>query len=376
VSDTPSAHPPGGEIIVYQTEDGSSRIRVLLEGETVWLTQAMIAELYQTSVPNVNIHLKNIYSENELDESATIKESLIVRQEGSRQVSRNVLHYNLEAVLAVGYRVQSPRGTQFRQWATERLSEYLVKGFTLDDERLKGESGLVDYFDELLVRIREIRASEKRVYQRIREIFTLAADYREGEETTQVFFATMQNKMHFAATGMTAAEIVRRRADASQPNMGLTTWKGGRVIKRDVTTAKNYLDAREIDTLNRITVMFLDQAEFRAERRQDICMHDWAVFLDKFLNDTELPVLAGAGSVRHEAAQGWAHEQYDAFAERRRRAAEAEAEQRYMDDLQDSAKLLESRRDEATAPKKPKKTKGKSGGKTAKCGPGRKKGDQ
>ena len=235
---------PGGEIVVYQSEGGSNQIRVLLDGETVWLTQQQMADLYQTSVPNVNIHLKNIYADGELNAAATIKDYLIVRHEGSRQVSRRVLHYNLEAILAVGYRVQSPRGTQFRQWATARLNEYLVKGFTLDDERLKGGKGLVDHFDELLARIREIRASEARVYQRIREIFSLASDYREGEEQTQTFFATMQNKMHYAATGMTAAEIVRRRADAGQANMGLTAWKGGRVIKRDVGTAKNYLDAK------------------------------------------------------------------------------------------------------------------------------------
>jgi hypothetical protein len=347
---------PGGEIVVYQAEDGESRIRVLLDGDTVWLTQAMIAELYQTTVPNVNLHLKNIYVEGELRRGATIKDYLMVRQEGARQVSRNVLHYNLEAILAVGYRVQSPRGTQFRQWATARLHEYLVKGFTLDDERLKGGGGLTDYFDELLGRIREIRASEARVYQRIREIFALAADYREGEEETQRFFATMQNKMHHAATGMTAAEIIRRRANSGEANMGLTTWKGGRVLKRDVGTAKNYLEAGEIDTLNRITVMFLDQAEFRAQRRRDIRMNDWEVLLDKFLRDTELPVLAGAGSVSHGAAVDWAEAQYDAFAERRRLAAEGEAETRYVEDLRNSARTLETGRMKAGAPRKTGKT--------------------
>ena len=223
---------PSGEIIVYQAADGGSRIRVLLEGETVWLTQAMIAELYQTTPQNITIHLKSIYEEGELPKAATCKESLQVRQEGARQVRRSLKHYNLDVILAVGYRVRSPRGTQFRQWATARLGEYLVKGFTLDDERLKGGSGLVDYFDELLARIREIRASEARVYQRIREIFSLACDYREGEEETQRFFATVQNKMHHAATGMTAAEIIRRRADADKANMGLTAWKGGRVLKQ------------------------------------------------------------------------------------------------------------------------------------------------
>ncbi|HPT26237.1 MAG TPA: virulence RhuM family protein [Bryobacteraceae bacterium] len=332
----------GGEIVVYRTEDGDSRIRVLLEGETVWLTQTLIAELYETTVPNVSIHLKHIYTEGELAEGATIKDCLIVRNEGGRQVSRRVRHYNLEAILAVGYRVQSPRGTQFRQWATARLNEHLVKGFTLDDERLKGGAGLVDYFDELLARIREIRASEARVYQRIREIFALASDYLEGEDETQRFFAMMQNKMHHAATGMTAAEIIRRRADHDKANMGLTSWKGGRALKRDVGTAKNYLDAAEIDTLNRITVMFLDQAEFRAQRRQDIRMRDWEGLLDKFLRDTELPVLDGPGTVSHEAALDWAYQQYDAFIERRRLAAEAEAGSRYLEDLQDAARVLET----------------------------------
>ena len=236
-------HPPGGEIIVYQVENGGSRIRVLLQGETVWLTQNMMAELYQTTKQNISLHILNIYEEGELDPEPTVKKYLTVRQEGSRTVQRVLDHYNLDMIIAVGYRVKSGVATRFRQWATARLREYLVKGFTLDDERLKGGSGLVDYFDELLARIREIRASEARIYQRIREIFALACDYREGEEQTQRFFATMQNKMHYAATGLTAAEIIRHRADAGQTNMGLTTWKGGRVLKRDVVTAKNYLDA-------------------------------------------------------------------------------------------------------------------------------------
>jgi hypothetical protein len=281
---------PGGEIIVYQVEGGGNQIRVLLEGETVWLTQNQMTKLYQTTKQNISLHIQNIYEDGELSPEATVKQYLTVRQEGNRAVKRLLEHYNLDMILAVGYRVRSARGVQFRQWATGRLREYLVKGFTLDDERLKGGNGLVDHFDELLARIREIRASEARVYQRIREIFSLADDYQEGTEETQVFFATMQNKMHYAASGMTAAEIVRCRADATKVNMGLTTWKGGRVIKRDVSTAKNYLDATEIDTLNRITVMFLDQAEFRAQRRQDIHMGDWEAFLDKFLRDTVLQV--------------------------------------------------------------------------------------
>jgi len=343
---------PGGEIVVYQAEGGGNQIRVLLEGETVWLTQNLLAELYQTSKQNVSYHIRSIYEEGELVPEATVKKYLTVRQEGSRTVQRPIDHYNLDMIIAVGYRVKSPVATRFRQWATIRLREYLVKGFTLDDERLKGGKGLVDHFDELLARIREIRASEARVYQRIREIFALASDYREGEQETQRFFATMQNKMHYAATGHTAAEIVHRRAAADKANMGLTSWKGGRVLKRDVGTAKNYLDAREIDTLNRITVMFLDQAEFRAQRRQDIRMADWEGFLDKFLRDTELPVLTGPGTVSREAAIEWAEEQYDGFVERRRLAAEAEAEVRYVEDLRSSAKALETERKKQPAKKK------------------------
>ena len=349
---------PSGEIVVYRTEDGRNRIRVLLEDETVWLAQAALAELFETTKQNISLHIKNIYEEGELTPEATVKEYLTVRQEGERSVRRMVEYYNLDMILAVGYRVRSPRGTQFRQWATEHLREYLVKGFTIDDERLKGGGGLADYFDELLARIREIRASEARVYQRIRDIFALASDYVEDEHETQRFFAAMQNKMHYAAAGMTAAEIIRERADAAKPNMGLMAWKGGHVLKRDVSTAKNYLDAKEIDTLNRITVMFLDQAEFRAQRRQDIRIRDWETFLDKFLRDTELPVLENAGTVSREQALAWAGGQYDAFAERRRLAAEAEAERRYLDDLRSSAQRLETERTakKKTSPRKGAKT--------------------
>jgi len=329
-----------GELLIYPAAGNAGGIRVLLAGETVWLTQAQIAELYQTTPQNITQHLKAIYRERELDEAATCKEYLQVRKEGARTVSRRPKHYRLEAILAVGYRVRSARGTEFRQWATARLSEYLVKGFTLDDERLKGNRSPVDYFDELLARIREIRASEARVYQRIREIFAMAVDYREGEQATQCFFAIMQNKVHYAATGLTAAEIVRRRADAGRPNMGLNTWKGGRVLKQDVGIAKNYLDDREIDVLNRITVMFLDQAEFRAMRRQDIRLADWDGFLDKFLRDTELPVLDSAGKVSHAEAKDWADRQYDAFAERRRLEAEQAAEGRYLEDLRSAAESM------------------------------------
>jgi len=347
---------PASEIILYQTEDGRNRVEVRLEHETVWLTINQMAELFQVDKSGISRHLRNIYETGELQKEATVAKYATVQEEGGRHVSRDLKYYNLDAIISVGYRVNSIRGTQFRIWATQRLSEYIVKGFALDDERLKGRDRLADYFDELLARIREIRASEKRVYQRIREIFSLASDYREGEQDTQVFFATMQNKMHFAAAGMTAAEIVRRRADAEQANMGLTAWSGGRVLKRDVPTAKNYLDTQEIDTLNRIVVMFLDQAEFRAQRRQDIKMGDWVGSLDKFLRDTELPVLEGAGSVSQEAARSWAESQYGHFVERRRLQAEQAAEEQYLEDLQSSAKALEeTRKKPASKREKPKK---------------------
>jgi hypothetical protein len=339
---------PDSEIILYQTEDGQNRIEVRLEHETVWLTINQMAELFQVDKSGISRHLKNIYETGEVRREATVAKFATVQNEGGRQVSREIEYYNLDAIISVGYRVNSIRGTQFRIWATQRLREYIVKGFTLDDERLKGRDQLADYFDELLARIREIRASEKRVYQRIREIFALASDYREGERETQLFFATMQNKMHFAATGMTAAEIVRRRANATQANMGLTAWSSGRVLKRDVPTAKNYLDAHEIDTLNRIVVMFLDQAEFRAQRRQDIKMRDWPDFLDIFLRDTELPVLEGTGSVSQDDARVWAEAQYDRFAERRRLEAEQAAEKQYIEDLRSAAKTLQAKRSKSS----------------------------
>jgi hypothetical protein len=239
--------PEQSQILIYQSDLGKTRLEVRLQDESVWLTQNLMAELYQTTKQNISLHIQNIYEEGELVPEATVKKYLTVRQEGGRQVKRALEYYNLDMIISVGYRVKSLVATRFRQWATARLKEYIVKGFTLDDERLKGVSSVTDYFDELLARIREIRASEARVYQRIREIFKLATDYREGQKETQLFFATMQNKMHYAAAEMTAAEIIRERASAKKPNMGLTSWKGGRVIKRDVVTAKNYLDTSEIE---------------------------------------------------------------------------------------------------------------------------------
>ncbi|MBN2842951.1 MAG: virulence RhuM family protein, partial [Sedimentisphaerales bacterium] len=230
---------PKGELLVYQGQGLDSPIQVRLEGESVWLSQKLLAELYGIAVPTINEHITNIYEENELSPEATIRKYLIVQNEGGRQVKRLVDYYNLEMIIAIGFRVRSRRGSQFRKWAADRLSEYLVKGFVLDDERLKGNAGIVDYFDELLARIREIRASEARVYLMLRNIFSLASDYQEGEKQTKLFFAAMQNKMHYAATGQTAAEIIKARVDGQLPNSGLTNWKGSRVLKSDIGVAKN-----------------------------------------------------------------------------------------------------------------------------------------
>lgn len=342
--------PPGTELILYQTEDRRTRVEVRLAGGTVWLTQAQMAELFQTSVPNINVHLKEIYAEGELDQGATIKSYLIVRQEGSRTVSRAVQHYSLEVILSVGYRVRSPRGTQFRQWATTRLKEYLVKGFALDDERLRNPPGLgvPDYFDELLERIRDIRASERRMYLRVRDILALAADYEPTAAETQRCFRVIQNKLHYSVTGKTAAELIVERADHAASNMGLTSWKGDVVRKSDVTVAKNYLREDEIDGLNRIVVMFLDFAEDQARRRKQIFLRDWQERLDDFLRFNERSVLDNAGSVSHDAAERPAHREYDQFQERRRIEAEQEAERRHLEEISETIRSLPRAKTDAT----------------------------
>ncbi|MFA5662105.1 MAG: virulence RhuM family protein [Bacteroidales bacterium] len=332
------------KVLLYTSADQKHRLEVFLEDDTVWLSQRQLADLYQVGVNTINYHIKQIYLDGELEQEATIRNYRIVQSEAKREVTRSVEFYNLELILAVGYRVRSPRGVEFRQWATQRLKEYIVKGFTLDDERLKGNDTITDYFDELLARIRDIRASEKRAYLRIREIFALAVDYDPQSRAAQLFFATMQNKMLFAATGKTAAEIVAERANATKANMGLTNWKGSVVRKGDVTIAKNYLDAQEIDILNRIVSMFLDMAEFRLLRHQQIHCQQWDAYLDKFLRDNELPVLESAGSISHEQAKELAEMAYMDFEQRRRKEIENEAEARYLEDLKSSVKLVAAKR--------------------------------
>lgn len=320
MSDT--APTPGAEFLLYETEDGRTRVECRFVDDSLWLSQALMADLFQVSVPTINEHLKTLFVDGEIQEEATIRKFRIVRQEGARQVNRQIDHYSLEAILAVGYRVRSPRGTQFRRWATERLSEYLVKGFTLDDERLKnppvGDSTVPDRFGELLERIRDIRASERRMYLRVREIFALAADYVPTLPETTQFFRVIQNKLHFAVSGQTAAEIIRTRADHTQPNMGLTTTRKGQVQKADVGVAKNYLSESEITELNRIVSMWLDFAEDQATRRKEVFLKDWAEKLDAFLSFNDRQVLVGAGKVSHKQAVAHAQSEYEQFAAQRR----------------------------------------------------------
>jgi hypothetical protein len=337
---------PQSSLILYQTEDGRTRIQCRFEDETVWLTQALMADLFQKDVRTINEHLVNIFEEGELHREATIRKFRIVRREGSREVAREVEHYNLDVIISVGYRVKSQRGTQFRIWATQRLREYIVKGFTMDDERLKNPpgKGQVDYFDELLERIRDIRASERRVYLRVREILALAADYEATEPETQVFFQTIQNKLHFAATGKTAAELIAERADAAQPNMGLTSWHGGVVRKGDVIVAKNYLREGEIEELNRLVVMFLDFAEDQARRRKQIFLQNWVTRLHDFLNLNERAILPDSGKVSREEAHQRAETEYERFAARRRAELEAQGEADLLNLLDAEVKKLPKRK--------------------------------
>jgi len=343
-SNTP---PPLGELVVYQTEDGRTRVECRFAEENLWLSQALIAELFQVKIPTIHEHLKNLYEEGELRPEATIRKFLIVRSEGVRRVSRTIEHYNLDAILAVGYRIRSQRGVQFRRWATDRLSEYLVKGFTLDDERLKNPPapgfGTVDYFDELLERIREIRASEKRMYLRVREIFSLAADYQPDQSQTTEFFSHIQNKLHYASTGLTAAELISKRADRTKPNMGLTSFKGMVVHKPDVIVAKNYLKESEIQDLNRIVVMWLDFAEDQARRRKQIFLKDWESKLDEFLEFNDRSVLTHAGHVSKDIAEAKAQIEYEAFADQRRALLEAEGQAASDQALEQAAKILPKR---------------------------------
>ena len=289
-------HLPQSEIILYQTEDGRTRVQCRFENETVWLSQQHLAELFQTSKQNVSMHSRNIFADGELREDSVVKESLTPAADGK---SYSTQHYNLDVIISVGYRVKSLRGTQFRIWATQRLREYIVKGFTMDDERLK-QSGGGAYFDELLERIRDIRSSEKAFWRKVLDIYATSADYDPRTEASQAFFATVQNKMHWAAHGQTAAEVIAARADAGKPNMGLRTWPGSRPRKTDVAVAKNYLNEKELGDLNLIVSRYLDFAELQARSRLVMTMRDWIARLDDFMRISDREVLTHAGNVSHE----------------------------------------------------------------------------
>ncbi len=336
--------PDEGEIVVYQAPSGQVQLEVRLAHDSVWLTQQQLANLFQTTKQNISLHVMSIFEEGELLPGATVKKYLTVRQEGTRQVRRELEYYNLDLIISVGYRVKSLIATRFRLWATQRLKEYLVKGFVLDDERLKNPpvagSAVPDYFAELLERIRDIRASERRMYLRVREILALAADYEPSLAQTNKFYSVVQNKLHFAATGHTAAELIQSRADHRRPQMGLTTWKADEVRKSDVTIAKNYLQEDEIQELNRIVVMWLDYAEDQASRRKQVFMKDWERKLDEFLQFNDRAVLPHAGKVSKQAAEDHARAEYEAFAARRREEKEALGEAEAIRQLEATAREL------------------------------------
>jgi hypothetical protein len=310
--------PKKDQILLYTTEDSDVKIDVFFQDETVWLTQKMMSELFDVDVRTVNEHLQNVYQEGELAKNATIRKFRIVQKEGNREVTRKINFYNLDAIISVGYRVNSVRATQFRIWATKTLREFIIKGFVLDDERLKnGRHFGKDYFDELLERIREIRASERRFYQKITDIYTQCSiDYDKNSPITREFYATVQNKLHWAITGKTAAEIIHTRVNADKINMGLTTWKNapsGKIPKSDVTVAKNYLNEQELSHLNRIVNMYLDYAELQAEKRFLMTMEDWAKKLDAFLQFNEYEILKDAGKVSAKVAKELAEGEYEKF---------------------------------------------------------------
>lgn len=319
-------------LILYTSDDGKSTVSLFERDGSVWLNQLQMAELFATSKQNVSLHINSILKDKELDAISVVKDYLTTASDGK---SYNIKYYSLEMIMAVGYRVRSVRGVQFRQWATRHLTEYLRKGFVIDDERLKNPDGRPDYFDELLARIRDIRASEKRFYQKVRDLFALCVDYDATDKATQMFYAITQNKLLYAITGQTAAEIVMARAKADEPNMGLTSWKGKVVRKQDVIIAKNYLTADELDSLNRLVVIFLEMAEFRAKSRQNLTMDYWRENVDKILVANEQPLLGNAGTVSNQMMEDFAHKVYVDFDARRKQqdaiAADAEDIQQLLE---------------------------------------------
>lgn len=318
------------DLILYTTEDGRSQIKLRAKDQTVWLTQREMAQLFDVSADNVGLHLKNIFADGELEAVSVTEESSVTAADGKNYLTKL---YNLDAILAVGYRVRSPRGVQFRRWASTILKEYLTKGFVMDDERLKNPDGRPDYFDEMLARIRDIRASEKRFYQKVRDLFALSSDYDKTDKATQVFFATVQNLLIYAVTQKTAAELITARANAADPNFGLLAWKGDKVRKTDIVVAKNYLTEDEIDTLNRLVVIFLETAELRAKGKQETQMAFWKQNVDQIITSNGFPLLTHAGSISHEQMETRTGELYLRFDQDRKRQEAIAADQ------QDEAEL-------------------------------------
>ena len=348
---------PSGGVLLYQSEDGTTRIEVRLDGDTVWLPQRAMADLFQTTKQNISLHIQHVFEEGELSPEATVKQYLTVQTEGSRQIRRAVDHYNLDVIIAVGYRVKSHRGTQFRIWATERLREYLIKGFTMDDARLKRAGG-GNYFEELLARIRDIRSSERVFWRKVLDIYATSIDYDPSAEASQLFFKTVQNKMHWAAHGQTAAEVIYQRADASQPHMGLTSWSGDRPRKTDVSIAKNYLNQQEIEALNLVVSAYLDFAELQARNRRPMHMGDWIAKLDDFLRLSEREILTHAGKISHEQAVERAEIEFEKY--RRAQAALPQPVDKHFEETLDELKRIEEQKKalpENEGKRKPSKTK-------------------
>lgn len=318
------------DLILYTTEDGHSQIKLRAKDETVWLSQREMSQLFDVSTDNVGLHLKNIFEDGELEVNSVTEESSVTAADGKNYLTKL---YNLDAILAVGYRVRSPRGVQFRRWASTVLKEYLLKGFVMDDERLKNPDGRPDYFDEMLERIRDIRASEKRFYQKVRDLFALSSDYDKTDKATQVFFATVQNLLIFAVTQKTAAELITTRANPADPHFGLLAWKGDKVRKADIVVAKNYLTEDEIDTLNRLVVIFLETAELRAKSKQETRMAFWKQNVDQIITSNGFPLLTHAGSINHEQMEDRTAKLYLDFDARRRKQEAAAADQADEADL-------------------------------------------
>lgn len=332
-------------IIIYNTADGKAAVSLYAHDGNVWMNQQQLAELFDTSKQNISLHINNILKEKELLSDSVVKDYLTTASDGKQY---DVTFYALDMVLAIGFRVRSPRGTEFRKWANTHLKQYLIKGFVMDDERLKNPNGRADYFDELLERIRDIRASEKRFYQKVRDLLALSSDYDATDKATQMFFAETQNKLLYAVTGHTAAEIILQRADANAPNMNLNTWKGSVVRKGDITTAKNYLNSDEIDSLNRLTVIFLETAELRVKERKDLTTKYWRENVDKLLTFNDKPILSTAGRVSHAQMEKKVAEIYTQFDTRRKQEQAIEADAEDLRELDEVAKsVAKSKRDKA-----------------------------